>query len=349
MTIDVHPEPLAAAFTPTEDFWGRRAHAPRAHWRMPLFGQTAEISSNQPELLEAARLSALRFSQGPPEADGAAPLLRVQLVVRESANAVLPDDWPARLQYAGTGPWITVSAGEDGHGFGHLDTREAVVFLAPAVAAQTRLVSRYFIDHYLLNFLFAEWAMLHASAALHPNGRALVLMIGAHNAGKSTTALRLLRAGWSFLADGMALLRWRAGGWQVGGYPIGQVKLRDEALAGFPELAAAGPAVRVREQNKTVVDLRATHPHGVAETVLTPASVHLGFVERTTAEATRLAPLSREAASALLAAHTVFWDTPARLAANDLTLAQLLASAHPHRLSLGSDPEQLIRTLETLG
>ncbi len=343
MTTDAQ---TPAACPPPEDFWGRQAHAPRAAWPVTLFGQTAVISSNQPALQEAVDLSARRFSQGPPEADGQAPAFRVQLVVQGQPDGAPPDDWPARLRYAGTGPWITVSAGDSGHGVGHLDRREAIVFLAPGLAAQPQLVSRYFLDHYLLNFLFAEWAMLHASSALHPDGRALVIMIGAHNAGKSTTALRLLRAGWRFLADGMALLRWRAGRLEVGGYPIGQVKLRDEALAGFPDLAGAGPAVR--EQNKTVVDLRATHPHGLAGAVLTPDVVHLCFVERTTSDLTRLAPLPREAARARLAANTVYWDTPERLAANDQALARLLDWARPQRLCLGADPEQLVRTLETL-
>src|SRR6185503_11902675 len=164
------------------------------------------------------------------------------------------DDLPERLVYSGVAEWIMLSAGKWGYAFGNLQTRHAMVVLSPELAANVRAVSRYFIDHYILNFLFTEWAMLHASCVLDPTGRRLIMLVGAHNSGKSTTALCLARAGYPFLADGMVLIRVLHGRAVVGGYPVGEVKLRDDALAQFPEYS--GDKVRVREHTKTVVDLR---------------------------------------------------------------------------------------------
>ena len=46
-------------------------------------------------------------------------------------------------------------------------------------------VSRYIIDHYLLNFILTHWAMLPASCALNSNRKRLMVMVAPHNTGKS--------------------------------------------------------------------------------------------------------------------------------------------------------------------
>ncbi|MBI5828678.1 MAG: hypothetical protein HZB20_03875 [Chloroflexi bacterium] len=246
--------------------------------------------------------------------------------------------------YAGLGHWLTVSAGEWGHGFANRQTRQAFVFLSPALAAEPLLVSRYFVDHYLLNLLMTEWAMLHASCVVDAAGR-LILMVASHNTGKSTTALRLMRAGHTFLADGMALLKADGPGLLVGGYPIGEVKLRDDVLALFPEYT--GDAVQVREHRKTVVNLRAAHPAQVAESVFTPAAVRLLLVEQ--GAATAAEPLTDRAQMlAAIAPNTVFWDEPVALEHNTAILNRLLDAARAYRFTLGPDPAQIISAMEAL-
>lgn len=341
--------------TPSEDFWSRQANRQSHSLLLVPFGVPLGVTANTAEALEAARLSANRFSTwGEPGAASA----RLHLVVRSQSTPPLPDDLPERFVYSGVGDWITVSAGEWGHGFANLSTREAYIFLSPALAADTRLVSRYFIDHYLLNFLLTEWAMLHASAVAKA-GR-LVVMVAPHNVGKSTTALRLLHAGYDFLADGMVLLNRRpqplhhksngangeARGLVAGGYPVGEVKLRDDVLDLFPQYA--GEAVRVREHRKTVVDLRPVHPGQVLKSILRPSAIHVCLAERASEPGSHLAPLTPEAAAPALAANTVFWDEPARLAHNTALLTQLLGTAHFHRLSIGTDTRSLVDTLERL-
>lgn len=342
---------------PTEDFWSRRANARPATFEFTPLGIPARITANRPELLAAAGWSAGRFSPAQrsgspselPQTGGAGDRpIQIRLVVRQDDCGPVPDDLPQRLQYSGVGEWITLSAGKWGHGFASLQTREAVVVLSPALAAETGLVSRYFIDHYLLNFILADWAMLHASCVLDSGRQRLIVMIGPHNVGKSTTALHLLRAGYVFLADGMALLRWRDSrqDFVVGGYPIGEVKLRDDVLALFPEYSDG--AVKGREGGKTVVNLRVTHPDRLVETPVTPSSVLLCFVERSPNSRTRVGPLTAREALPLVAANTVYWDEPARLEHNTVALQALLERAGLCRLLIGTDPKKLVAAVDGL-
>jgi len=267
-------------------------------------------------------------------------------VVGPESQGQIPDNLPEQLAYSGVGEWITLSAGAWGYAFAHLASREAVLILAPELAAETRLVSRYFIDHYLLNFILMDWAMLHASCVLSPDKRRLILMIGPHNVGKSTTALRLLQAGYIFLADGMALLRPFQQGFIVGGYPMGEVKLRDDVLVAFPEYT--GQSVQVREDRKTVVDLRQVHPDHLVETCVYPEAICLCFVERANDARTQVSSLPAAEADRRLAAHTVFWNETSKLADNSTTLQSLIRVARLYRLVIGSDVNNIISTLDTI-
>ncbi|MBL8046767.1 MAG: hypothetical protein JNL09_09510 [Anaerolineales bacterium] len=190
--------------------------------------------------------------------------------------------------------------------------------------------------------------MIHASCVVDAAQQKLVALIGTHNIGKSTTALQLLRAGWHFLADGMLLIRndFSANQFEIGGYPIGEVKLRDDVLALFPEYA--GERVQVREQSKTVVNLRALHPERVVENVLTPREIHLCFAERSENGQTGLTPISVEAARERVAGNTVFWDEPPMLKRNSETLNALLANTHLHHLRLGTNTAELLAIVESL-
>ena len=197
--------------------------------------------------------------------------------------------------------------------------------------------------------------MLHASCVFDARRQCLIILVATHNAGKSTTALRLTRAGYTFLADGMAVLRLRqpptgaqrepAGGpFVVGGYPIGEVKLRDDVLAWFPEYAGAA----VREQQKTIVNLRAVHPDRLAESLIMPASIQVCFVARHAQPRTRIAPIDVTEALPILAANTVYWNDASQLEHNTAALHHLLHTANLHRLHLGSDPDDIIAAIDQL-
>lgn len=329
---------------PAEDFWSRQANAQEYSFNFTAFGISTEITANEPEILAAAHLSAGRFSQATEV--GGQPS-QIQFVVTQATCPPVPADLPERLVYSGLGEWISLSAGEWGHGFANLQTRRAIVFLSPALAAETRLVSRYFIDHYVLNFILTEWAMLHASCVLDARRQRLIIMVAPHNTGKSTTALRLLRAGYSFLADGMALFRSQAGCFKIGGYPIGEVKLRDDVLSLFPHYQ--GETVQVREQRKTVVNLRAVHPDRLVEQVIVPACVQLCFIERAVeARPTQVEAITVAEALPILAANTVYWNEAPQLVHNSAAIHALLGQADLYRLQVNLSLDDIVTTLDQL-
>jgi hypothetical protein len=342
---------MTVDFIPSEDFWSRRANAQKFSFEFAPLGTTTMITANDPAGLAAVSLSAKRFAVRSDDfsrqsATEVATTNKIQIVVGRQVTAPVPEDLPERLVYSGVGDWLTVSAGEWGHAFANLQSLISNLFLSPALAAETRIVSRYFVDHYLLNFLLREWAMLHASCVTDADRKTLIIMVAPHNTGKSTTALHLLRAGYHFLADGMALLKLREERLVVGGYPVGEVKLRDDVLAAFPDYA--GEAVKVREHRKTVVDLRLAHPTGVIESLVMPDKLHLCFVERGERAESKVAPLEPTTARELLRANTVYWDYAPRLAHNTAALTHLLGIAGLHRLQIGSDPDRIASIMESL-
>jgi len=328
---------------PIEDFWLRQANAQRYSFECAPYGIPTEITANQPDVLEAARLSVQRYSTA---AEPAGLAARIQIVVRPGRVVPLPEDLEGLLTYTGLGEWITLSAGAWGYGFANLRMRTAVVVLSPSLATDTRFVSRYFIDHYVLNFALTEWAMLHASCVLDAAGRNLVIMVATHNTGKSTTALRLARAGFRFLADGMAVLKSDPQGFIAGGYPIGEVKLRQDVLAWFPEYT--GETVCVREQQKTILNLRAAHPEQVVESLVKPVSIHVCFVERHALSRTDVSEVELPEAARIIAANTAFWNEASQVRHNSAILNHLLQTASLHRLHLGDDADLLVRAFDRL-
>ena len=146
----------------------------------------------------------------------------------------------------------------------------------------------------------------------------------------------------------MALFRRKPRGddFIVGGYPIGEVKLRDDVLSQFPDYG--GEAVRVREQRKTVVNLRAAHSGQLVETLVTPSDIHLCLVERSGRMQTRIEPSSPEQVWPRLMANTVYWDEPARLAHNNEALQALLQVSDLHRLELGTEVKGLVAALDQI-
>ncbi len=344
MTIN-KPSPPLNLIIPTEDFWSRQANRQTEVFELAPFGIPTKITANHPHVLQAAHLSAARFSQA--EIVSKTRPLLIQIVVKSSSPAApLPSDLPQQLTYTGLDHWITLSAGPWGHAFANLNTQETLIVLSAALAAETRLISRYFIDHYLLNFMLTNWAMLHASCVLTPDNKQLLVMIAPHNTGKSTTALLMLRAGYTFLADGMLLFRQQDNGFEVGGYPIGEVKLRDDVLFMFS--ASSGPTVQVREHHKTVLNLRSVHSAGLAENIIRPEVIKLCFVKRAAKSQTQVIDMTFEAALGQLNANTIFWAEADKLRSNSQLLINLLRVANCYCLILGTNTNNIIATIDKL-
>jgi hypothetical protein len=319
-------------FIPPDDFWSRQHNAQRFSFCFESLDAQVEITSNDKAVLQAAELSARRYSQ-----TSVRPRhIEIKIVVTQANTAPVPAD--LNIAYSGVEEWITFSVGEWGYGFGNLRTKVAHAFLSPVLAKDTRWVSRFVIDHYVLNFLLTEWAMVHSSCVVNAKGT-LIAMVAPHNVGKSTTAFRLLRKGFKFLADGMILLKEDDKRLAVGGYPVGEVKLRDDVIGLFSEYHGA------RESGKTVIDLRVAHADHLVIDVFTPKSICLCLVER--GSRTSLTPIENEDAAPTLAANTVFWDRESNLKNNSRILNRLLQVARCYRLTLADD-DKIFSVMETL-
>jgi hypothetical protein len=97
-----------------------------------------------------------------------------------------------------------------------------------------------------------------------------------------------------------------------------------------------------------VANLRETHPDGLVETLIKPASIQLCFVERNEAAQTRVTDLSRAEALPLLATNTVFWDEASSLKHNSQALQALLRVAKLYRLQIGTSITDIVGVIDTL-
>lgn len=175
-----------------------------------------------------------------------------------------------------------------------------------------------------------------------------VLLVGDIGAGKTTTGLALLHAGWKLLSnDSPSLtqtqtLTYRRGmprlytsntdsTLHVLSYP-GQLSAYPDTLARFPELAGLAPANSVRE--KTLFAAESVYPEVWGDSA-PPAAIFFPQVESRAGHA--LEPLPAPEALRLLLPHAIEqWDRemiPAHLA----LLNQLVQSVPAYRLRLGPD------------
>jgi hypothetical protein len=148
------------------------------------------------------------------------------------------------------------------------------------------------------------WFPLHAFAALSPTGK-VALITGTMGAGKTTTGLALLSAGWKLLSNDSPLLALRQDGQvQVLAYP-GRLSAFDDSLARFEELrrfiptktktkaeefdllAPSGPQKRVFRVEEAFVEpwAAAGTAGGIFFPQVTPGLAHSELVEVSPKEA----------------------------------------------------------------
>ncbi len=180
---------------------------------------------------------------------------------------------------------------------------------------------------------------LHAASLIHRSG-AGVLVVGGSGAGKTTTTLALLEAGYSYLVDDCLFLRRLPGSGRVDvlAFPR-EFHLGPATLAAFPRLAslAGPPSARA---DKRPVDPREAYP-GRDRKAWTPArgAALAVFPTITDAAETTLAPISKaEAFGHLLAssAALVIAGIPNR-EENLALLRDLLEVSSCRELRLGRD------------
>jgi hypothetical protein len=186
--------------------------------------------------------------------------------------------------------------------------------------------------------------LLHAFAAAPaaPAPRA-VLLAGDIGAGKTTTGLALLHAGWQLLSNDSPILAQSAGGIDVLAYP-GLLSAYPDTLSRFPELAHLAPPGALRE--KTIFAAEAIYPGVWLETAPAGALIFPQIEARSDHLLERLPPA--EALRQLLPHAIEQWDR-AMIPAHLQLLNHLVQSAPAFRLRLGPDtstlPELLAKTL----
>jgi hypothetical protein len=329
-----------------EDFWRRRESATTAELSFSAYGYPVHFATNDPILLEVARISSGRYSRCAPIPD-ANPIRLHFILDRQMPVEPVPKEWPSRLRYIGKDDWLAVNAEPWVNAFADLRQWTGVAIVSDSLARRPNMVSRFIGDCFVTNMLLRTgWGQLHASCMVRD--RRAVLLVAPNNTGKSTTAFRLVMNGYRLLTDGMTYVRTSEQGIELLGYPVGEVKLRLDMLEEFPEVQARGEAALVREDTKMVLNLRQEMPDRTIEDSIWPDQIVLCLLERTGDAETTAEPIDRHAALVGLLPDAAHLDDMQVLLNNLASIQALLVKARCYRLKLGSDVKGILKAVESL-
>ncbi len=329
-----------------EDFWSRRANAPKFERTIHVMGQAVHFRSNQPDVLESASIAERLYSTAPWSDTSA---WKVSLIVHDARReaGVPPERLIDQVHYTGAEDWLSIDLGRWGNCFADMGRGEARAVVSSSLAKRPELVSRLLINTVLTNFITRHgYGMLHASA-LVKEGRILLLM-APHSTGKSTTALRLLLNGFRLVSDSMVYVGEHAGALWLGGFPIGRIKLRKDMLAQFPGLAAKAQPEPVRDETKHRLELDRLDPERTCREMLPVDKVEFCLLERWAESATQIEALSRDDVWHEIMLNSLHFDTPELWYGNLRQIRSLLEHARLHRLRIGTSEAEIIRTVDGL-
>ncbi len=329
-----------------EDFWGRRKNHPAFERSFTLFGRPARLTGNHATPLLALDDSLPLFSTA--STTQHAPLL-IQLIVRESPRppGPPPENLSAIARYTGLDSWLSIQLGAWGHC--QIDTARgtAIAVLEPSLAARPDLISRHLLNTIFTNFLFGcGFAMLHCTGLIR-DGR-VVLLMAPHNSGKSTTALRLVLAGYQLLSDSQIYVSPDSDALELLGFPVGKAKLRKDMVSEFPALHPHLTPEQVRDETKYSLDLRRLEPSWVHANAFRPASVDLCLLTRADSEESRLLPATRLDAMHAAIQNSIFYDTLPGWQRNLALMEKCLNGARFHHLRIGRNAEGIVATVNRL-
>lgn len=330
-----------------EDFWGRQQSEPHHVRRVALFDRSFRLSSNHAGVLAAIDHCVPQYSVALETGKGP---FSIQLVVQAGPlnPGPVPDELFDRILYTGHSDWLSIRLDTWGHCHVDLSAGRAVAVLAPQLADRPDLVGRCLLNTVITNFFIAAgYGMLHASCLVQ-GSRALLLM-APHNTGKSTTALRLVLGGYRLLSDSMVFIPARSDSIHLYGFPVGRIKLRQDAVLAFPELKLFLEMERVRGEKKYRVDLRQFDPSLVCEKGFSPSSIDVCLLAQHNRRESTLETVTRAAILEDAMLNSLFYDTRTVWRRNWATIERLADSARWYRLSIGSDPEGILETVAILG
>jgi len=231
---------LAPQIKPDAFLTGFDLHLRRTFY--PL-GFPLQLETNSRDVIAAAEEGWSGFSQAFDQAP-----LRISLGVTNSDAPLLT----IRSVFAMREHLASIYA--DGENFAVCDFRQNLAFgwLSRGLAADHPLLRYRFltsISHMLAGQL--DLAPVHG-ALIAKNGVG-VMLCGDSMAGKSTLAYACCRAGWSYITDdGACLVRSRSDRYAIGDFT--NIRLREDAMRFFPELADRAPVVRAN--GKIALEIR---------------------------------------------------------------------------------------------
>jgi hypothetical protein len=329
-----------------EDFWSRRANAPKYKKTIRVFGQRVLFGSNHENVLDSAIFAEQMYSIWDSLNDST---WRIHLTVHDSGAEPAPP--PTRLidliQYAGAEDWLSIDLRSWGNCFVDMKRCEAYAALSSSLAENPELVCQVMVNTILNNFLTRHgYSMLHTSA-LVKDGHILVLQ-APHGTGKSTTALRLLLNGYQLLSDSQIYLGEREGAVWMGGFPIGRIKLRADMLPLFPAMAAEAKTEPVRNEIKHRVDLMRVDPASAVRQMIQVQRVEYCLLERWDKSESQIEPLSEDELWPEIIVNSLHYDTPEIWNDNLRRIDLLLRKANLHRLRIGTSEDEILKTVNQL-
>ena len=329
-----------------EDYWGRRLHAPRFERRIEVFGRLVEVVSNDETALAALDVCTVRFSTAPV---GESRQYAVQLIVSAAPAdpGPVPEALSDLLHNVGEGTSVCIRAGNWGMASVDMAQRSAFLIVEPRLAARPDLLANCLLNTVLLNLFIGDGlAMLHASCLRR--GEDTLLLLAPHNAGKSTTALRLVHGGYQLFTDSMVFAELCEQNVRLHGMPVARVKLRRDMVGAFAQLQPFLEAEQVRGETKYGVDLRAFNPGMVHTESIVPGRLEICLLQRREGAASGLAPARREEVEEAVMRNSLFFDTFKTWQGNLEVLQRLVEKARWHHLYIGADVDSIVETVDSL-
>jgi hypothetical protein len=333
-----------------EDFWARRSSRLRHQREACLFGRPVSFLTNDERVWPAVDLCCSQYSSAPPA--WTTPFT-LQLVVQEAPALArpgpAPDDLAERIQYTADGDWLAMLLGGWGHCQVDLAGGRVLAVITPELAERPDLFAQHVLNTVLTNLFQANGlGMLHATCLLR--GEHALLLMAPHNSGKSTTALRLVLAGWQLLSDSQVYVSPPATHprLQLMGFPVGRLKLREDMLGHFPQLRPWLMEERVRGETKHTLELWRYQPELVQTEAVTPAAVDACLLQRSADGRTRLRPADSAEVRQAVVSNSLHLHTEAVWLGNLAAIERLVEQANWHRLEIGPDGEGIVEAVEAL-
>jgi hypothetical protein len=329
-----------------EDFWSRRANAPKYEKTIHVFGQRVTFDSNHENVLDSATFAEQMYSKWDSSDDST---WHIHLTVHDSDHELVPP--PAQLidliHYTGAEDWLMIDLRTWGSCFVDMKRCEAYAVLASSLAENPEQVCQVMVNTILNNFFTRHgYSMLHASALLRES-RALVLQ-APHGTGKSTTALRLLLNGYQLLSDSQVYLAERQGALWMGGFPVGRIKLRADMIPLFPAMAAEAKTESVRNEIKHRVDLMRVDPASAVRHMIQVEQVEYCLLERWDKFESQVEPLTEDKVWPKIMLNSLHYDMPELWNENLRRVDLLLRKANLHRLRIGTSEDEILKSVNQL-